>query len=203
MENTIDTLFGNGPFSKTYFVDSNPAKIEMIEVKKINSEIKEVKSVETFDLKKHIISRTGLLSLNIRESVKSSLIVRLNFDSTSVELKYFKRGIIRNFFSKKDPNNLSKSFLGNDWVITSDEIISELATLSDFEYVSGYGDVRLVGKIGGTMIFKINDLSNIIYAGNNGSITAVFNRSISDDDNIITIEYLLQVNEKIKKIIVN
>ena len=42
MEKTIDTLFGSALFTKIYFVDSNPAKVETIEVMKVNSEIKEV-----------------------------------------------------------------------------------------------------------------------------------------------------------------
>ena len=33
MEKAIDTLFGNGLFSNIYFVDSNPAKVEFVEVK--------------------------------------------------------------------------------------------------------------------------------------------------------------------------
>jgi hypothetical protein len=41
MENIINTLFGSF-LSKIYFVESNPAKIELVEIKKIKSEIKEI-----------------------------------------------------------------------------------------------------------------------------------------------------------------
>jgi hypothetical protein len=39
--------------------------------------------------------------------------------------------------------------------------------------------------------------------GNKESITAVFNKNLIDDKYIIIMEYLLQVNEKMTKIIVH
>jgi hypothetical protein len=203
MEKTIDTLFGNDLFSKIYFVDSNPAKVETIEVAKVNSEIKEIKVVEEFNLLKTYISKSGLLSLNIRETVKSNLLSRLNFDSNTVEFKYFNRGFIRNlFYKKRNPKELVNLFDDKDWIITSDEIISELATLDEFEHTSGYGDIRLVGRIGSTLVFKIKDMKNSIYVGNKDSITVVFKKSMSEDVNGIYIEYLFQVNSCLHKIII-
>ena len=203
MENTIDTLFGNGLFSNIYFVDSNPGKIETVEVKKINSEIKEIKNVQSFELSTYSIKKDGLPSLNIRENVKQSLIVRLNFGSSVREIKYFNVGFLKRFFYKKDPNILVETFKEKDWIITSENIISELSSLEQFEYVAGYSDVRLVGQIGKTMIFKMKDLGNVIYMGNKESITAVFNRNISDNEDGISIEYLIKVNENLTKIIVH
>jgi len=203
MEKTIDTLFGSGLFTKIYFVDSNPAKIETIEVMKVNSEIKEIKTVETFDLSKNYVSKSGLLSLNIREIIKSSLMSHLNFDSNSVDFRYFDKGFLKNLFSKKrDPKDLVKLFDEKDWIITSDEIVSELTKLNEFEYTLGYGDIRLVGRIGSTLVFKIKDLGNNIYTGNKDSITMVFKKSMFEDKNGICIEYLIQPNECLDKIIV-
>ena len=204
MENAIDTLFGNGLFSNIHFVDENPAKIETIEVKKINSEIKEIKDVKTFKLQRYSIGKEGLPSLKIRENVKHSLIVRLNFDSSMSEMKYFNVGFFKRFFYKKDTKRLLETFnFKADWIITSEDIISELSSLKEFEYASGYSDVRLVGQIGGTMIFKMMDLDNVIYMGNKGSITAVFNRNLSDEEDGIVVEYLIKLNENTTKIIVH
>jgi len=203
MENTIDTIFGNSLLSKIYFTDSNPAKFEIVEVKKIKSEIKHVKSVETFELLKYPINKTGLLSLNIREHIKRDLISKLNFSSEVSEIKYFNVGFLKSIFYKKDAKNLLQTFDSkSDWIITSEEIVSELSSLPEFEYVAGYSDIRLVGKIGETQIFKIKDLDNVIYIGNKDSITTVFNKQIFDDKEI-SIEYLIQINEKLKKIIVH
>jgi len=204
MENTIDTIFGNSLFSNIYFVNSNPAKVETFEIKKINSEIKEIKKEQSFDLVRHNIEKSGLTSLNIRENVKHSLIVKMNFTSSIIEMKYFNVGFLKSLFYKKDPKKLLDVFnRKSDWIITSDDIISEISSLREFEYIAGYGDIRLVGKIGETLVFKINDLKNIIYMGNKESITAVFNKNLIDDKDIIIMEYLLQVNEKMTKIIVH
>jgi len=203
MENTIDTIFGNSLLSKIYFTDSNPAKFEIVEVKKIKSEIKHVKSVETFKLLKYPINKNGLLSLNIREHIKHNLISKLNFTSEVSEIKYFNVGFLKSLFYKRNPKNLLQTFDSkSEWIITSEEIVSELSSLPEFEYVAGYSDIRLVGKIGETQIFKIKDLDNVIYLGNKDSITTVFNKQIFDEKEI-SIEYLIQINEKLKKIIVH
>lgn len=203
MEKTIDTLFGSDLFSSIYFVDTNPAKVETIEVMKIDSEIKEVKKEETFDLSCHNIDKKGLLSLNIREDVKKAFISKLDSESYATRIKYFKRGFIKNLIGKKNPRDIARAFDGKDWIITSDEIVSELASIGDFEYMAGYSDIRLVGKIGATLIFKIKGLENSIYMGSKDSITMVFNRSMVENEGGISIEYLIQANKGLDKIIVN
>ena len=201
MEKAIDTLFGNGLFSNIYFVDSNPAKVEFVEVKKISCEIREIKNSQSFDLERHSISKAGLLSLNIREKVKSSFMSVLDSIPAGREVKYFRRGLIRNIFSKKDPKALLNIFDKKaDWIITSYDVISELTKLEGFVYLVGYSDVRLVGKIGKTLIFKIKDLENVVYMGKKDSITPVFNTAISDEKDEIFIEYLIQANEGLGKI---
>ena len=202
MENIVDTLFGNF-LSSIYFVDSNPAEVEMIEVKKINSEIKEFKKKESFNLFKKSIDNSGLPSLNIRENVKQNLISAMNYNSENSEFKYFKVGFFKGLFYKKDPKKILNLFKEkSDWIITSEDIISELSSLEYFEYMSGYGDIRLVGKIGETMIFKMKDIKNVIYIGKKESITAVFNRNLFQRKDDILVEYLLKVNDRLEKIIV-
>jgi hypothetical protein len=189
MENAIDTLFGNGLFSSIYFAGSNPAKIEMVEIKKMNSEIREIKKVESFELERHFIPKTGLLSLNIREKVKSSFMAMLDSKSSSAELKYFKRGFIKSLFSKRDPKKILSIF----------DVITELSKIEGFTYLVGYSDIRLVGKIGKTLIFKIKDLENVVYMGKKESITPVFNTVVYDEKDEMAIEYLLQANETLAK----
>lgn len=203
MENIVDTLFGNF-LSSIYFVDSNPAEVEMIEVKKINSEIKEFKKKESFNLFRKSIDNNGLPSLNIRENVKQNLISVMNYNSENSEFKYFKVGFFKRLFYKKDPKKILNLFKEkSDWIITSEDIISELSSLEDFEYMSGYGDIRLVGKIGETMIFKMKDIKNVIYIGKKEAITAVFNRNLFQRKDDILVEYLLKANDRLEKIIVH
>ena len=202
MENTINTLFGNGLFINIFFTDSNPSEIETIDISKIDSEIKEVKNTLIFNLNKYQIPKTGLISLNIRENIKNNLIFKLNFLSESFRLKYFNLGLIQKILKKRSVNILIDSFKYNDWIITSDKIISELSKSENYESLQGYGDIRLVGRINNTLIYKIMDIDNTIYTGNNGSITGVFNKNINNKSEV-SIEYLLEVNDTIKKIIIS
>jgi PleD family two-component response regulator len=119
------------------------------------------------------------------------------------EMKYFNVGFFKKFFYKKDPKKILEAFNLRDWVITSEEIVSELSTLEEFVSLPGYSDVRLVGKIGETMIFKVKDLENVIYTGGKDSITAVFNRNLFDEEMGIEIEYLIQTNKDLTKIMVH
>ena len=203
MENAIDTLLGTGLISSIYFVDSNPAKVETVEIKKIGSEIKEYKKTMSFDLMRYNISKSGHLALNIRESAKMALICRLNFSSNMTEFKYFNRGFFRNLFSKRDPNKLADFAGRSEWMITSPEIAEELSMAEGFEPLQGYSDVRLVGKIRETHIYKIADLGSSIYLGNKSSLTAVFNRNISEDKYGLVLQYIIQANENLEKIMVH
>jgi hypothetical protein len=205
MENIIDTLFGNMIFSNIYFVESNPAQVETIEIKKVNSEIKEISKKQTFELLRSEISNDGLPSLKIRELIKYRLIVLMNFNSRNTEFKYFNVGFFKGLFYKKNPKKLLEKinqFRDSDWIITSENIINELYSLEEFESLSGYGDIRLVGKIGETMVFKMMDIENAIYIGKKESITAVFNRNLLQEKNNILIEYLLTANDRVEKIMV-
>lgn len=201
MENTINTLFGNGQFINIYLTSDNPAKIETIDISKIDNEIKEVKNTQTFNLVRHDIPKSGIISLNIREKIKNDLISKLNLFSENHRLKYFNLGLIKNLFVKRNIDTLLNSFKGNDWVITSDKIILELSKSNSYEPLQDYGDIRLSGRINNTLIYKIKDVDNIIYTGKNGSITGIFNNKIFNK-NGVSIEYLLEIND-IKKITVS
>jgi hypothetical protein len=206
MENIIDTLFGNMIFSNIYFVDSNPGEVETIEIKKINSEVKEITKKQTFNLVESEIGNDGLPSLKIRELIKNRLIVLMNFNSKNTEFKYFNVGFLKGLFYKKNPKRLldqvNQFKEKADWIITSEDIIKELSSLEEFESLSGYGDIRLVGKIGETMVFKMMDIENTIYLGKKESITAVFNRNLQQGKSGVMIEYLLTANDKVEKIMV-
>jgi len=204
MEKEINSLFGDCLFTNIYFTESNPAKVETIEIKKIGDEIKEEKKTQIFNLLTYSVGRSGSASMNIRENVKAAFIARLNYSSVNSEAKYFDRGFFKNLFSKRRPESLAAYFDGkHDWAITSPEIASELSSLERFEPMQGHSDIRLIGKIGKTLIFKIERLESSIYMGSKESVTAVFNRNLSEDKYGTVIQYCIQANERIEKIIVH
>jgi hypothetical protein len=203
MENIINTLFGEGLFSNIYFVDTNPAIVKTTEIKKVDSEIQKIENTATFNMDSYQMDTSGLISLNIRSHIKKSFFDLLEKNSDQKEIKYFDRGFIKNLFYPKNPNEIFDLIKGQNWIITSDNIIAELTDAAEIKYMLCYADIRLVGKIENTLVYKSNHLTNEIYIGTFDCVTPVFNRNIITDDlKNQNIEYLFNINRQITKITV-
>lgn len=201
MEENISELFGNGLFSCVYYVDSNPGKIESVEIKKEGEKIVESKSVMEFKLQRVSFYKTGSMSLDVRKAVKQEFFKNLRFGSEIKEFRHFKRGW-RGLFSKRDPKNLAKEIEGFDWAIASNYLADELALVPGYESVIGGGDIRLKGKIGSTLIFKCDDAEGI-FLGMKDSLVPVFKNGILEvarERSMAAIELAFEKRGKLKKI---
>ena len=201
MEEHISELFGNGLFSCVYYVDSNPGKIESVEIKKEGDKIVESKSVMEFKLQRVSFYKTGSMSLDVRKAVKHEFLKNLRFGSEIKEFKHFNRGW-RGLFSKRDPKNLAKEIEGFDWAIAPNYLADELALAPGYESVIGGGDIRLKGKIGSTLIFKCDDAEGI-FLGMKDSILPVFRNGIFEvarEKSMAAIELAFEQRGKLKKI---
>jgi len=201
MEEHISELFGNGLFSCVYYVDSNPGKIESVEIKKEGDKIVEFKNAMEFNLHCASFYKSGSLALDIRKAVKHEFMKSLRFASEMKEFRYFKRGW-RGLFSRRDPKNLAKEIEGFDWAIASNYIADELALVPEYESVIGGGDIRLKGRIGSTLIFKCDDAEGI-FLGMKDSIVPVFRRGLLEvpkEKRMAAVELLFEQKGKLKKI---
>lgn len=201
MEEHISELFGNGLFSCVYYVDSNPGRIESVDIKKEGDKIVESKSVMEFELRRVSFYKTGSMSLDVRKAIKNEFFKSLRFASEMQELRYFKRGW-KGLFSKRDPRKLARHIEGFDWAIAPNHIADELALVSGYEAVIGGGDIRLKGKIGSTLIFKCDDAEGI-FLGNKDSMLPVFRNGISDverESRMASIELAFEQRGPLKKI---
>jgi hypothetical protein len=213
MENILNKMFEDGIFSNIFFVDENPALINFKKNIKENGEIKTIDNTKCYKL-------TSLVTKNSDEDIICSLLhnffVNLNFKSERVDFKYFDRGLIKNLFTKRNPEYLLNEIINYNWIIASENIISELSRIDGFEWCEGKNTlIKLRGRFdfqyNTTIIFQIpkntSDFkhgdNNIIYCGNYNSITPVINKNIKvDKDNNATIEYLFYTEKNLKRFII-
>lgn len=188
MEQHISEVFGEGLLSSVYFVDSNPATIETVEIRKDGDRISETVTESEFRLRRVSIKKSGNIALSIRSAVKHEFMKSIRFASDRKEVRYFKRGI-RGLFSRRNPKTLAREIEGYDWAIMSRQMIDELSVLEEYEPVAGHGDIRLKGKIGGASIFLCEEAEGI-FLGMKESVSAAFLRGISEDERDPSIGYV-------------
>jgi len=202
IENIINSLFSEGLFNNIHYVNENPAIINSTKYIKVDQVLNKIETSEKYELDEEvIILNQRLVSLRVRESIKNKF---LSLFENEIYFKYFKRGIFKNLFIKKDPNKILNLFKDKEWIITSVDIIHQLSLLNNFEYISSNGDIRLVGKIENTFIYKLCGLSteNIIYTGNKIDINPIFNKDIVNKDDLVKIQYKFISSGNLQKIIV-
>jgi hypothetical protein len=212
MENILNKMFGDGIFSNIFFVDENPALINFKKTIKENGEIKTIDNTKSYNL-------TSLATKNNDDDIMWSLLhnffVNLNFKSERVDFKYFDRGLIKNLFTKRNPEDLLNEIINYNWIIASENIIMELSRIDGFECCEGSNSlIKLRGRFdfqyNTTTIFQIpknnsnfkHYSDNIIYCGNYNSITPVINKNVKvDKEGNAQIEYLFYAEKNLKKFI--
>jgi hypothetical protein len=212
MENILNKMFEDGIFSNIFFADKNPALINFKKTIKESGEIKIIDETKYYKL-------TSLITKNNDDDIMWSLLhnffVNLNLKSEKVDFKYFNRGFIKNLFTKRDPEKILNQIINYNWIIASENIITELSRINGFEFCEGSNSlIKLRGRFdfqyNTTVIFQIpknitsftHYKDNIIYCGNYDSITPVINKNVKIDNDNVTIEYLFYSKKDLKKIII-
>jgi hypothetical protein len=180
-----------------FYSDSNPARIESIEILKVNSIIQRVKNHKTYKLESYTESLT-----TIHKTIDKQFIKVID-KSMSVEIvKYFNRGLFKNIFIKRNPNVILGKLTNCNWVITSKKISDELSTLVDF-VKSNELDSNFMksGVIGGKSIYISKDISDDeIFIGDGDSVGAIFKSDVKVFNELVTIDFLIY-NNGVRKII--
>jgi hypothetical protein len=180
-----------------FYSDSNPARIESIEILKVNSIIQRVKNHKTYKLESYTESLTTIHNTINKEFIKTI------DKSMSVEIvKYFNRGLFKNIFTKRDPNVILGKLTNCNWVITSKKISDELSTLVDF-VKSNELDSNFMksGVIGDRSIYISKDISDDeIFIGDGDSVGAIFKSDVKVFNELVTIDFLIY-NNGVRKII--
>ena len=193
MENIVYKIFDSRMFSDILFVEENPAIIKSTHTWKKDGELVKTEFESIYKLDKSVeINDFCIYNLT------HIFFVNLNFKSNVKEIKYFNRNIIQRIFKRQNIEDILTQVKRYDWVITSDEIIKEFEKSPDFEILDNKTEIKLVGKINNTLIYR-NPFDNIskIYLGNKDSIIPVFKI------NAESIEYTYHIDGELNKLIVS
>ena len=198
MENFVYEMFEDVMFSNIFFVDNNKGEIKIENVIKENNEItKNISYIE------YSLNGTNLEKTTKKDCLLNKFIVFLNFNSNNKEYKYFNKGLIKNIFFKKNPNELFELIKNSNHIITSENIIKELSKLNGYEIVENSNkSIKLHGyfnlQFTNIMVYQLPDeySNDIIYLINNENN---FNLFINDSKELY---YQFKIDNNIEKIII-
>jgi hypothetical protein len=167
-------------------VDSNPARIESIETVKVKSQIRQIKTHMIYELSSKYLNPNS----DISNSLTLDLILKLK-SKESTDIKYFNRGLIKNLLGR-NPKIILDNLNNCDWIITSNKVLDELSKLDNFKLIDkSISGVLSSGKINNISFYITDQIDeNDIIIGNSDSITAIINKNIVFDVDLVSIEFL-------------
>lgn len=228
----ISTSFLSNPdlASDVYYVFSNPAKIESVEIIKVNSIVNRVINHKEYKLNKHriivkqnqnsnlvisdemsgkSIERNTNISQKLSENLDACLIKVIDRPD-SHKIKYFQKPLWK-IFSKPNPKSLLENFSDYRWIITTKVVADELSKLAEFNKIDDSKNINHFGQIGNLSVFTTNLEEGVVYAGKSDSIMSIVNKDIKiqefDAGNFyekgfkIVVEYLI-VNRGVDKFLI-
>ena len=167
-------------------VESNPARVESIETVKVKSQIRQIKTHMIYELSSKYLNPNS----DISNSLTLDLILKLK-SKESTNIKYFNRGLIKNLLGR-NPKIILDNLNNCDWIITSNKILDELSKLDNFKLIDkSISGVLSSGKINNISFYITDQIDeNDIIIGNSDSITAIINKNIVFDRDLVFIEFL-------------
>ena len=170
----------------TILVESNPARVESIETVKVKSQIRQIKTHMIYELSSKYLNPNS----DISNSLTLDLILKLK-SKESTDIKYFNRGLIKNLLGR-NPKIILDNLNNCDWIITSNKVLVELSKLDNFKLIDkSISGVLSSGKINNISFYITDQIDeNDIIIGNSDSITAIINKNIVFDVDLVSIEFL-------------
>lgn len=194
MEREIASAFGEGLISEICFSESNPAKIEKVEIKKEGGKLKE--TVSTSEI---FMNRGFLGSESPASAATRMFFIMLRFSSETKELKYFRRSWISRMFRQSRPSDLAAEIAGFEWAIVPSRILEELMKLPDFEPAYSDGEIRLAGKLGECVVYESEEAEGV-FLGDRDSVGAAFGKGVRESRDGSYIQAGFEKRGRLKKL---
>jgi len=195
--------------SETLLVDSNPAKVESIEVKKIDSKIVTVKNSNEYNLKSKSFTiknlSTSVLACSLSLLLDKSFIESFSENFSLDETKYYRNGLMR-LIGKPRIQSIMDESQFCDWLIVSPKIFKHLSKHKNFQALSDdkVTSIKLKGRINQLSIFVTEMSNDFIYKGKASDSSSVLlnELNITPESNIynVKVDYLF-INKGIRKLI--
>jgi hypothetical protein len=184
--NTINSSILGEISQNTILVESNPARVESIETVKVKSQIRQIKTHMIYELSSKYLNPNS----DISNSLTLDLILKLK-SKESTDIKYFNRGLIKNLLGR-NPKIILDNLNNCDWIIASNKVLDELSKLDNFKLIDkSISGVLSSGKINNISFYITDQIDeNDIIIGNSDSITAIINKNIVFDVDLVSIEFL-------------
>jgi len=191
------------------FVNSNPAKVESINISKVDNNIIRSKTTNEYILNS-VTSEiknidTSTLIFCVSSILDNQFIKSLEFFGSD-DLKFYKKGIM-SLISKPNPDIIIDE-VGEyyDWIITSPKVLKYLSKHKNFESFSDEKStsIKLKGRVNNLSVFVTDIIDkDIIYKGSSIDCSAIMLNEliINEESNIYTIkvDYLFN-NRGIRKL---
>lgn len=193
---------------ETLFVNSNPAKVESVEIKKVNNVIVTSRKTNDYKLDSTTTEISNIdkstLMCSISQLLDNKFIKSLEpFDTD--ELEFYKKGIMKLF--RKPNTQLIVDEVGEyyDWIITSPKIFNYLQKHKNFESIKDdkVTSIKLRGKINHLSLFVTDNIdSDTLFKGScKDSSSVMLDRlDISKDNIYVKVDYLF-INRGVIKLI--
>lgn len=195
--------------SETLLVDSNPAKVESIEVKKIDSKIVTVKNSNEYNLESKSFTiknlSTSVLTCSLSLLLDKAFIESFSENFSLDETKYYRNGLMRLIGKPRIQSIIDESQFC-DWLIVSPKIFKHLSRHKNFQALSDdkVTSIKLKGRINQLSIFVTEMSNDFIYKGSASDSSSVLlnELNINEESNIynVKVDYLF-INKGIRKLI--
>lgn len=195
---------------ETLFVDTNPALVESIEVKKIDSKVVTNKFTNNYKLNSSTIEVVFENNFSLIQPVSSLFdkeFIKSIENSITQELAFYKKGIYR-FISKPNAQTILDNVEGYNWILTSNKIFNYISKNRKFELLSDdkVRSIKLRGRIENLNIF-VSDMieDNFVWKGKSNCCSSVMLNDLNitkKESNIydVKVDYLF-INKDIIKMI--
>lgn len=197
---------------ETLFVDTNPAKVESTQVRKVDSKIVTTKTTNEYKLDSLSIQIKDIDAFFIIKSISSIIdnqFIKSLENFGCDELKFYKKGLLK-FFINPNPQVIIEE-VGEycDWIITTSDIFRHLSKHKDFVTLSDdkVTSIKLKGSINNLNIFLTDIIDgDFIWKGNSNDCSSVMLSEliISKESDVydIKVDYLFNIRGVRKLILV-